>query len=355
MSEYTVASLHDSLVIEPTVLKACGVAGTGLLVINVFASRTPLTLVNAASGFRSCKFYQVSRVEDGIRYHRLRLGFFVTYAQAEAALAKIQEDFPAAFISRLYELPGRRPAHDDPAPLADSTQTVRVLSKREFAAPDEPAWYVVQLAQSAQPVNLDAMPRLDVFAAYRLYSVTRRQGTPMHSLRLGFFKDEVSASAVCGYLRTFFRSPLVMRVSAAEQARFNDLQRDKSQPHGSAPGANVVYLYSVREPSTRPAAVATPAQSTAAASPPRKYQQAHAKTAKPTQSETQSAAAAVKRSAQSPKAAVTKSSKTPIKRRRSLAEELREEARQIQRSESGERRAAERSGSWLSRLVGRSK
>jgi hypothetical protein len=82
-------------------------------------------------------------------------------------------------------------------------------------------WFAVQLAVSDQPVNLDAMPRLDIFEAYRLYSVASAgSGKIVHSLRLGFFKEAVSAEAVMGYLQTFFGSPTVMRVSVAEHARF---------------------------------------------------------------------------------------------------------------------------------------
>ncbi len=67
------------------------------------------------------------------------------------------------------------------------------------------------------------MPHLDIFEAYRLYSVaTAGSGKIVHSLRLGFFKEAVSAEAVSGYLKTFFGSPTVLRISVAEQARFKD-------------------------------------------------------------------------------------------------------------------------------------
>ena len=44
----------------------------------------------------------------------------------------------------------------------------------------------------------------------------------MHSLRLGFFKEDVSAEAVMGYLKRSFGTPSVMRISVAEHARFKD-------------------------------------------------------------------------------------------------------------------------------------
>lgn len=105
----------------------------------------------------------------------------------------------------------------------DSTQTIRTLSKAELSDANQPKWYVVQLALSNQAVNMEAMPQLDIFTAYRLYSVAvMEEGKILHALRLGFFKEAVSAEAVCGYVRTFFASPSIIRVSTAEQARFVD-------------------------------------------------------------------------------------------------------------------------------------
>jgi hypothetical protein len=42
----------------------------------------------------------------------------------------------------------------------------------------------------------------------------------MHVLRLGFFSEESHAKAVAGYLGSFYESPVIKRVSAAERARF---------------------------------------------------------------------------------------------------------------------------------------
>src|SRR6185436_4376880 len=110
-----------------------------------------------------------------------------------------------------------------PPPELDTTQTFRALTSAEMEDEQQDKWFAVQLAVSDQPVNLDAMPRLDIFEAYRRYSVaTAGSGKIVHSLRLGFFKEAVSAEAVSGYLNTFFGSPTIMRVSVAEHARFKD-------------------------------------------------------------------------------------------------------------------------------------
>ncbi|HEY8537920.1 MAG TPA: SPOR domain-containing protein [Steroidobacteraceae bacterium] len=119
----------------------------------------------------------------------------------------------------------------DKLPDIDSTQTIRALTSDELADESKEKWYAIQLAISDQPVNLDAMPRLDIFEAYRLYSVaTAGSGKITHSLRLGFFREEISAEAVCGYLKTFFAAPTVVRISIAEHARFKDPPAPKSQP-----------------------------------------------------------------------------------------------------------------------------
>jgi hypothetical protein len=84
-------------------------------------------------------------------------------------------------------------------------------------------------------VNLDTMPRLDIFEAYRLYSVASAgSGKITHSLRAGFFREDHSAEAVAGYLKTFFNSPTVVRISIAEQSRFKDPPPAKPTPKTDA-------------------------------------------------------------------------------------------------------------------------
>lgn len=103
----------------------------------------------------------------------------------------------------------------------DSTQTIRTLTKDELEDKSRAKWFVVQLAVSDQPVNLDAMPRLDIFEAYTVYSVATMEDNKIrHALRLGFFSEEVSAMAVMGYLKTFFNEPTTVRIPDAEHDRF---------------------------------------------------------------------------------------------------------------------------------------
>ncbi len=131
-------------------------------------------------------------------------------------------------------------------PNLDSTQTIRALTNEEMSDAAQEKWFAIQLAASEQPVNLDILPHLDIFEAYRLYSVaTAGSGKIVHSLRLGFFKEAVSAEAVSGYLKTFFGAPSVLRISVAEQARFKDApQPRRAEPE--EPKNNVVELNNAR-------------------------------------------------------------------------------------------------------------
>jgi hypothetical protein len=186
----------------------------------------------------------------------------------------------------------------------DSTQSMRAIDPAELYDSHRPKWYAVQLVVSDRPVNLDMMPRLEVFAAHRLYAIAaKQQSGTWHALRLGFFPDEESAQRICGYLQTFFASPSIVRVSEAEQTRFT-------------PAAKA------RAPAPKPAAVVGAPVPAPAPAP------------------------AVRSQAPAQKTQVRPS------RAKTLAEELIEEAREVELSRSGRRRPAEQNASWLTRLFG---
>ena len=130
----------------------------------------------------------------------------------------------------------------------DSTQTIRALTEAELKDESQEKWYAIQLAISEQPVNLDAMPHLDIFEAYRLYSLaTAGSGKITHSLRLGFFREAVSAEAVSGYVKTFFPTPTIVRISVAEHARFKERPEPQLEEIVEAPQeSNVVALSDAR-------------------------------------------------------------------------------------------------------------
>jgi hypothetical protein len=142
----------------------------------------------------------------------------------------------------------KAPARHDDAPALDmdSTQTIRALTAEELDDENQAKWFAVQLAVSEQTINLDTMPHLDIFSAYRLYSVaTASNGKILHHMRIGFFKEQVSAEAVSGYLKTFFGSPTVLRISVAEYNRFAEAPPPPA--HAPEPKAKVIELAAARD------------------------------------------------------------------------------------------------------------
>lgn len=243
----------------------------------------------------------------------------------------------------------------------DSTQTLRAMSLSEIRDPNQQKWFVVQLAVSDQPVNLQAMPRLDVFSAHRLYAVEGQQGSSTrYSLRLGFFNEEHSAQMICGYVKTFFRSPSVVRVSAAEWKRFESPAYPKEPLQTAArPGPNVVELGSVRASSgvsSTPPAYGRSVDQHGNRANMKRAAEATSTTAALTGADArpmpQPSATVLARAAQ-PRTTAGDSHE-PVRKKKSLAQELLEEARQIELSKSGRNRIPKRSASWLSRLLGRS-
>lgn len=215
-------------------------------------------------------------------------------------------------------------------PAFDSTQTVRAMRLPELYDSHAPRWYVVQLVVSDKPVNLDLMPRLEVFAAHRLYAVAgEQQNATRYALRLGFFSDEASAEPICGYMRSFFSSPSIVRVSVAEQARFAQPAAARAaagQPTTSSTPAARAGVASLSRPPA--ATLAVPRQAVA---------QRPATTNKP---------------ANTLRPSRTSGSQKLVKKTKTLAEQLMEEAREVQLSRSGKHRAVSQQGSWLARLFG---
>jgi hypothetical protein len=152
-----------------------------------------------------------------------------------AAARSVLHTVPAAKVTAR-----RDDAHaGEPVPSLESTQTLRPLTPLELGEHESPRWFVVQLALSDHAFDPDALPHLDIFSLYRLYTVIGMdQGRLVHALRLGFFGEEVGARAVSSYLSAFYDEPIVKRVSVAERDRFAD-QRVEARKDVGATGRHL--------------------------------------------------------------------------------------------------------------------
>ena len=138
-------------------------------------------------------------------------------------------------------VPSMKPAPTAKPPLSvETTQTVRALSEMELRSDPASQWFVIQLSLSEQAFDSEAVPNLDIFTAYRLYSVAGiDQGRIVHALRLGFFVEGSAAAAVASYLSAFYDKPTIKCVSSAERDRFAD-QRFQPRKDVGATGKNAV-------------------------------------------------------------------------------------------------------------------
>jgi hypothetical protein len=129
---------------------------------------------------------------------------------------------------------------DKPLDSLESTQTMRALTPIELEDIEASRWFVIELAQADQAFDPDAVPNLDLFDEYRLYSVAGvDQGRAVHALRLGFFREEIGAVAVASYLAAYWDKPTIKRVSLAERERFA-VQRVEARKDVGATGRHAV-------------------------------------------------------------------------------------------------------------------
>jgi hypothetical protein len=152
---------------------------------------------------------------------------------------------------------------DEPLESLESTQTIRALTPKELEDNEVSRWFVIQLALADHAFDPDAVPNLDIFSEYRLYSVAGLdQGRVVHALRLGFFREEIGAVAVAAYLAAYWDKPTIKRVSLAERERFAD-QRVEARKDVGATGKHAVIeitdeLVARRRRSAKAAASKTP-------------------------------------------------------------------------------------------------
>lgn len=142
------------------------------------------------------------------------------------------------------------PARETPLSL-ETTQTLRPLTTSEMQNEVALRWFVIQLSLSDQAFDPSAVPNLDIFLLYRLYSVTSvDQGRSVHALRLGFFGEEMAAQAVASYLKSYYENPTVKRVSVAERERFSEHRLDARKDVGET-GQHAAIELSTERPSAK--------------------------------------------------------------------------------------------------------
>ena len=115
---------------------------------------------------------------------------------------------------RLKELD--TPKQKRPTPLPSSAPGEAV----DFSKDNLSYRYAVTLLSSKVPIDISAIPQLELFQTHLLYTTRPIKGsTAWHRLRLGFFPTQGSAQKVVSSLRSSFHDAWVSRVSTEERVR----------------------------------------------------------------------------------------------------------------------------------------
>lgn len=293
-------SIDDLLAPLPEIPR---LGGPGPFVINLSASTAPIGLPKADFlGSPAIQVYQIQRIEDRRVRYRLRLGPFASEDAAHAVLEKARDVYPGALTATAdaddlraiaamearesdkatlqkppemadTTVPGdvetsaveliagvptlevstavaRRstvPAAIDTGTKLETTQTLRPLTPPELQDGQALRWYIIQLSVGEEAFDPETLPDLDIFGVYRLYSVASiDQGRIMHSLRLGFFSEEIAAAAVASYLGAYYEKPGVKRVSVAERERFANQRLEPRKNVGATAGHAIIEITSER-------------------------------------------------------------------------------------------------------------
>jgi hypothetical protein len=205
-------------------------------VINLMSSMVPPSLeVPFSLQLPGVGVFRSHVREDGRDRYRLHLGYFESREEAEALLPSVREYFAAAWITAA---PQRSLGSLDDTHATDfRAGRELLLSLFEEERPLEvvrPARveqrYVVQLVWSADSLDADDVLALDIFRAYTLYTVTvTRAQRRWFGVRLGFFRDVISAQQVALYVRDEFPDATVLPVSDREFACALEATRSRQE------------------------------------------------------------------------------------------------------------------------------
>ena len=185
--------------------------------------------------------YDIAIDREGEEWHRLRLGFYETRAEADEAAANFADLFPGAFVLEVSP-EEREQAIATRLPIAAPVQT----AAGEAGIP--PGLYIVNAISSPSELGELTPEQQDAISGRVAYdSVVERDGEEWHRLRVGFFETKEQADAVSAQLEEVFPAAWTLRITPQERAE------------GIASRMDTGELIVSRTP--RPAIVASPEQS----------------------------------------------------------------------------------------------
>ncbi|MFQ5442178.1 MAG: SPOR domain-containing protein [Thermodesulfobacteriota bacterium] len=192
--------------------------------INLISSTVPVdpSAEPHLKAFKGRLLYATTLKKEGTLWHRLRLGFFPSRKAAEKALRTLRGRYGDAWVTLVSKNERKRAdryaaitlkRHRKAAPAAKK----KTRRRKPAATKQISKGYAITLFLSLDPIKPSAIPAMEVFKKYRLYTVKKKvKGRNWHLLRLGFFPDRKSAVNEAEILRYTFPDAMVSRASKDE-------------------------------------------------------------------------------------------------------------------------------------------
>lgn len=192
------------------VATASQTSSAGLYAVTLAASLKPLAAEKFAQKLPGRHVYQAVVTVRGQKIYFVRLGFFTTLADAEAAQERLKSLYPAAWSAEI--------------PDAERSQAGALLEKAptsapipDLAGPPPKTLYAINLATAPSSEQIQATPIPAAFQDYLAY-VARASvdGQTVFQLNLGFFATEEKAEESRRKLAQRFPAANVIKIAADE-------------------------------------------------------------------------------------------------------------------------------------------
>lgn len=244
-----------------TALAASAASSTANYVVNLESSRRGIDPQAVAAAKRLPGQAYILEVDvKGVKWQRLRLGFFANEVEAKKAMTRILGTFPQAWITRIDAGEIAMASAQQPAAAGKSASAAKVPAAKaptakstaagspfvaktqappaqkpapKQAAQVAPGRYIINLESSTGNIDskaLEAARGKEGYSAYTMKATVK--GTEWERLRLGFFSSEAEARKVMAGMLARFPQAWVAQGGAEDwelAARQQQLQGDSTE------------------------------------------------------------------------------------------------------------------------------
>jgi tetratricopeptide (TPR) repeat protein len=215
-------------------------AATHRYALTLLSSFDPIPGNAVPADVKGQRVYRTQSTVFGKTIYFLRLGFFTSAAEAEAAKNQLNARFPGAFVSEITPVEYAEAGHVLPqAPKPAAVPIPRPEPASTPAAVARETLYAITLASGGAGALHPVGPLPDALQSSRLYThAIKSNGKALGTLNLGFFATAAEAESARRLLATTYPQAQVHAVSRQEkESSENNQLVAPSSPKVTAPAA----------------------------------------------------------------------------------------------------------------------